>query len=861
MMRIMTCLRLSALFALFSAANAADFYVSPIGDDSNSGKTPEAPFKTLTKARDELRKLGKPARNLSVELSGGTYFINETFKLGLEDSAAEGFKTTYECRGTSHAMISGGVEIKNWQLAQKLPAGANPELKGKLWEADVSEILKLKERANPEYAKARGTAILTLYRNIDRLRRAVSDGFLTTEIFKDAKGAGDQSKIIIPESLKINADALDATEVIMHPDRPWKMDIMPVESYDPETRVLSTKVFSPYQTVAHSRHRYNAWLENYAPALNWENDWIYSEKEKKIYIVSKEKPEMIYAPVLTELVKIEGKINSVNEDDEAVNGICFKNILFINTERFSPDKSDLNWGVQHDWDYYDRPTAALRLRGAKNCEISDCAFVGISSGGLRMDLFALNNSVKDCLFAEMGGTGALLSGYGMGRKKLMKENVIENNYFIRCGKIFLHQSAVHLSMGLGNVIKNNTVRDCQYNGITVTGQRGAHSNVKVLDSLNLTIWEHLDKKFTNEKGITSIRFPDTIQYLGGNNVIEFNDVSRTGEGLGDTNAIYVSGCGLGNIVRGNVVHDMRGWGNNASIRMDDNLKGALIERNITFRNVGLGIIVKSANDILNNFFIENRRGRYSSGVLRAMPGAIGISLRGGSPEKSEIKRNIICVAGGGKPAPFQIHLYTNTWPLDCSTIDVDGNLYWMVGPSQEAAEKQISYNVQKYGWDRHSLVGDPKFANMDKFDFSFLAGSAAKELGIDPIDVSKTGIQGKMKDKYILPALESPKIVALNFKRPEFEEEALIFSEGMKVRVISSKGAESVRYTLDGSYPNAKSPEIPKDGEITIKKPCTLHVAAFAMGKWDYLGDRLIITPPPQKKDASGKNEAVALAN
>ena len=63
-------------------ARAAEFYLSPTGDDSNPG-TKSRPFATLARARDAVRerKRGKTSGNYNVLLRGGIY--RRTFAHGL----------------------------------------------------------------------------------------------------------------------------------------------------------------------------------------------------------------------------------------------------------------------------------------------------------------------------------------------------------------------------------------------------------------------------------------------------------------------------------------------------------------------------------------------------------------------------------------------------------------------------------------------------------------------------------------------------------------------------------------------------------------------------------------------------------
>ena len=77
------------------SAQAADFYVSPQGVDSNNGSI-SAPFKSIEQARNAIRNLKNSGRkeNNNVYLRAGTHQRSQTLVLGLKDSAPEGFKNT-----------------------------------------------------------------------------------------------------------------------------------------------------------------------------------------------------------------------------------------------------------------------------------------------------------------------------------------------------------------------------------------------------------------------------------------------------------------------------------------------------------------------------------------------------------------------------------------------------------------------------------------------------------------------------------------------------------------------------------------------------------------------------------------------
>jgi len=95
------------------------YYVSTDGSDENVGSI-DKPFKTLEKARDTIRALkavGKLNASAHVFIRQGTYFLNQTFVLSVEDSGTKEYPITYESYPRETATISGGKKLDaKWTL-------------------------------------------------------------------------------------------------------------------------------------------------------------------------------------------------------------------------------------------------------------------------------------------------------------------------------------------------------------------------------------------------------------------------------------------------------------------------------------------------------------------------------------------------------------------------------------------------------------------------------------------------------------------------------------------------------------------------------------------------------------------------
>jgi len=105
----------------------AEFYVSPAGNDSDSG-TQEKPFASLLRARDAARQVeGEP---ITIYLRGGTHYLSEPIVLSAEDSGTKQAPVVYAAYEDETPVISGGSLVESkWEpykdgiMRAKVPQG------------------------------------------------------------------------------------------------------------------------------------------------------------------------------------------------------------------------------------------------------------------------------------------------------------------------------------------------------------------------------------------------------------------------------------------------------------------------------------------------------------------------------------------------------------------------------------------------------------------------------------------------------------------------------------------------------------------------------------------------------------------
>src|SRR5687767_9906007 len=101
-------MRLAALLVLVACSDTpTTFWVSPTGDDANPG-TEDAPFASLTRARDAVRD-AQPSHAIVI-VRGGRYELTETFELDARDS-----NVTYRAADGEAPVLSGGRFVAGWE--------------------------------------------------------------------------------------------------------------------------------------------------------------------------------------------------------------------------------------------------------------------------------------------------------------------------------------------------------------------------------------------------------------------------------------------------------------------------------------------------------------------------------------------------------------------------------------------------------------------------------------------------------------------------------------------------------------------------------------------------------------------------
>jgi hypothetical protein len=704
-------------------SKSADFYVAENGQDDWSGRLAapneartDGPFATIGRARDAVRGLKKTAtkKDLAVLIRGGIHRLTETLVFSLEDSAPQGGTITYVAYPNEQPILSSGVTIRNWWRPRDEPQNLHPAARGKVWIADLP----------PQIERC-----FTLYEGEKRLPRARGEGFAPAEPV-DKTAASD--KLTFPPGALHKWPDLTEGELLVIPTADYEMSILPLASVDEQTHIATTSAAASRPIGKVKFVPISAWVENVLEVLDQPGEWAVNAKERKIYLWPRgaEPGENIVAPKLTELVRVEGAIDEAGLSDRPATGLILRGLTFVHAERY-PWHGDTGWGLQHHWEMFDRPTAAVRFRGAEECVVQSCRFAATSGAGLRLDLCCRKNRILNNEIGHTGGVGVLLAGYGPGVKDVNRQNEVSNNWIHHTGEIHWATPAIMVWQSGENRIANNLIHNVPYSAITVSTRAGWNRAKPEAD--RTTRWSEIPEQ---ELGDWQVREP----YLHARrNIVERNDIHHVMEMMGDGDGVYISGTGRENVIRHNLIHDNDSDGMADGIRCDDDQNETIIEGNVIYRTrcIGQGICSKGVNHIVNNIIADLLPSRRPIRPERVVRGYIGLEVN--PVTGSRIERNIVVARNNACSLMIQDRRYGQGGEPLLRECKADYNLYYCFADAQWG--RKHLQTEQSFGVETHSLSTDPLFANFEQGDLRLKPESPALKLGFEPVEFSKIGLK------------------------------------------------------------------------------------------------------------------------
>ncbi|MGA3244697.1 MAG: right-handed parallel beta-helix repeat-containing protein [Bacteroidota bacterium] len=571
-------------------------YVSPAGADNNPG-TREKPFRTLERARDEIRTLKRtdklPDGGVTVFLRGGKYFREETFELRPEDSGEETAPIAYAAYPSEKPVVMGGKLITEWKPLTGNVRGMRTELNGRIYVASVKK----------------GWIFHFLYLNGEPQR--LSRLYNTDEWLKWPKpvqignvGEGGQ-KLVFRQGELDDLEGMDGQiEINLMPVNFWNT-LSVLRGIDParSTAYRHSKNPSTFWINTFVEGNYN--LLNSIRFIDEPGEWAIDSTEGKVYLFPATgtilPDDEVIAPALYRLIHIQGD----EEGKRLVRHIQFRGIEFRYTDRMPEDVWPEPWIKRQA----ELPDAMICVEDAEHVVITDCTFLWSGSYAVDLEKYAQNIAVLHNEMGYPGCGGVLLQGYGPGLKDVNRNNTIAQNYIHHTGSGgYLHSAAVTIYQAGSNDISFNIIDHVPYVGIQICGANWdafngdpRSNNVDLEDPGGVDAYGKARAQFYTRwqdfpKGRESRFTRETFKpYLHStSNKVHHNIIFDYLEVLSDGAPIYSYSPGMGNLYYNNIMKrrmtSIEGQKWMFAIYMDDNVDGAVLTGNIVWAQTDPNVI-------------------------------------------------------------------------------------------------------------------------------------------------------------------------------------------------------------------------------------------------------------------------------
>jgi len=679
------------LFVMTQLVNAQSItiYVSPSGNNQNSGKSADAPLVTLQKALENwaaIKKSGQTVSEAIISLTGGTYHLSEPVKITPENGGSGTSTLIIRSADNQKAVFNGAKRISGWKKSKKnIWIAAIPEAKVGTW-----NFSQLYVNAEPRV-----------------LARFPNEGFFMVAGFPDGGGDDDyQTNSKRFEFKKGDIDPLwknlkDVRVIVYHF---WSDSHQVIDTIDSKTDIVTFNHESEKRfTDDFSNEGARYIVENVLEGLDSPGEWYLDRHKGLLYYMPMPGENMetieITAPVTKEFIRFEGASNR-----NPVENVTIENIAF-EYSNFNLPENDAN-------DYQGSMTipASVTVIAARNINLKNCSFTNLGSFAFDIQKACSNITVVGNKLEHLAAGAFKING-GTEIDSLMDRTrniTVSDNEILHYGEKYPSAVGILLMNAEDCYIGHNHIFDGWYTGISVGWVWGYQRSVSR------------------------------------NNIIEFNHIHKIGQGLlSDMGGIYTLGVSPGTVIRNNLIHDVEsnkygGWG----IYNDEGSSYILIENNIVYNTKYAAYNINYAKKLTvrNNIFALGRLEVVNLG--RQEPHNTVCF------EKNIVYWNSVndpFIGWKEKLYVFQQNQNDTTQPTYTNTFNADSNIYYNSLQSLESLRfKGVSWDEwHQKGKDVNSLYTDPMFVNPEKYDFTLKFGSPAFKLGFKNIDITKVGPRRK----------------------------------------------------------------------------------------------------------------------
>jgi hypothetical protein len=728
-MRALSLVALAGALLLASAASSSapfTFYLSPTGDDSNSGMTPSSPWKTVQRAQAGIVAVrrgngGTLPSDVLVSLASGTYFLADSGQGPLNISAADGgdaggSSVTYAGPPSGDpAILSAGTVVSGWTALAgspgvfTAPLPSSPSFPSSAF--FVRQLFAIApgnpnppRPVDPSRASANATAIPTS----PSRRLLVSTDTLVANFT-------NQSIVVFqPGQITSPLAAYAQAEVRVYHN--WISATNKIAAIDVATNTITLvgQGGDPFFNAGGKRFAF----QNVAdPAALFPGSFFYDSATKTITYRALPGEDPTDAAALTMVVECLPVAVLLSGTPAApVSNVVLANLTVAHTAAVL-EQACMSGGCG-DQSAADLDYAAVMTTYASGCAFTGLEVVDVGQYAFWLRVGSTDITVSQCWLHSLGAGGVRAGetsyendSVGVVTGLLITDNAVEDSgYTVEAGAgVLVHQAT-------SSAVEHNHIHNLKYTGVSTGWTWGYGPTVN-----------------------TALRVAKNLIHDIGLGI------------LSDMGCIYNLGVSVGTNITGNVCHDVTsfgygGWG----LYTDEGSSWVNISSNIVHSTKASGIHQHYGE---NNTFVNNVVAFpvYSAGDDGSGEELDATGVRssqhgpgGGAGVNSSFAffRNIIILSN-----PNTTNAYFTTITTAMSNMTVDDNLYWHTAYPDPASTLRFAPTQDPTTWaqwqqnskDGHGLIADPLFADAEAFNFTLLPNSPALALGFVPIDTSDVG--------------------------------------------------------------------------------------------------------------------------
>lgn len=451
--------------------NAADIHITP---DSSLADA-------VRKAR-EMQRLGQ-AQEITIHLAAGTYQLYEPLRLRPEDS---GLNIVGE-----KAIISGGIEIKNWKKQGKFLVAEVPDFNGRpidfrqLW---VNGRKAIRARDISDFEQ------MYRIRTYDKKNHVLWIPKKAVEKFVNGKSVNGKS--INGKYLEMVLHEMWCTSNLRIKALSIHGDSVAVTFHNPEAKLQFEHPW-PSPMTPNTGHPSPFYLTNALELLNEPGEWYHDIRQHKLYYMPRQGETINEAvvPVLETLVEVVGSA------EHPVRDITIKGLTFSHTTWMRPSEKGhvpLQAGMYLTEAYklrpqIDRPNnhkldnqgwlgradAAVEVRYAEDINFNGCRFEHLGGSGLDYVFACHRGTTTNCTFTDIAMNGYVCGSFSpeglethlpytpADFREVCTGQTIEQSAFYDVSNEDWGCVAICAGYVSGINIEHNTIHDVSYTGISL----------------------------------------------------------------------------------------------------------------------------------------------------------------------------------------------------------------------------------------------------------------------------------------------------------------------------------------------------------------------------------------------------------